>query len=81
MTCTTVSLGNGRTAILCSKGHAPVRRCWFCGRPASYLCDWPMKKGESCSRPLCDGCRHSVVGRLDYCGPHKIERDRRAAGA
>jgi len=77
MSCVVIDIGGGRTAIACARGRSPRQRCWSCGAPASWLCDWPTEKAKSCSRPLCESCRHRA-GPLDYCGQHKAERDARA---
>lgn len=49
-----------------------------CGGRAVALCDYPVGTGrKTCSRPMCERCRHRVDD-LDYCGPHlRADEERR----
>lgn len=76
MTCRTVDLGNGYTAIVCDRGRKPAK-CTACKeRPHSRLCDFPLtgdKAGKTCSVRLCDRCAVRAVRdgkEVDYCPPH-----------
>ena len=70
MTCETVRLGDGTTAIVCSRSKRP--RCVGCGNPASLECDWRVKTRRSgtCDRPLCAACTHSPAPDKDLCPEH-----------
>lgn len=79
MACEHVDLGDGTTMIVCRRGgrRAPAKRC-KCGKPASLLCDFPLKgrkAGKTCDRPLCSGCaerqRTTADGdTVDFCPAH-----------
>ena len=78
MPCRPVDLGNGVTAIVCSKGD---RRSCKCGRRSTKLCDYPLrgkKQGRTCDAPLCDRCATSVGRDKDYCPAH-VEISKREA--
>lgn len=73
MTCNTIDLGNGETAIVCSRGRKP-RRCTVCNRNRiAVLCDFPLagkKTGKTCSRGLCERCAVHVGPDRDLCPAH-----------
>ena len=58
-------------AFLCGDD---VESCWHCGRPADWLCDFPIDRRRRCDQPLCD--RHRVrqgeLSGLDYCPAHAL---------
>lgn len=71
MTCTTVSFGNGGTAIVCTRTtRKPVPVCSVCNRvSATRECDG--KNGRKrCNAPLCDQCRIEKGGD-DFCPAHR----------
>jgi DNA modification methylase len=63
MGCERVNLGNGITAIVCTRGQRRAK-CSNCGRMrADLLCDWKLKgkkAGKTCDRKLCHGCATEV---------------------
>lgn len=66
--------GDGVGAIVCTRG--PAKRCKWCQRPSTKLCDFPVKrngKAGTCDASMCDRCAVTVPGlgvSLDYCPPH-----------
>jgi hypothetical protein len=73
MTCETVSLPNGATAIVCgTRGRRPIK-CSVCGRPGDLLCDW-KRKGDphqsTCDAPLCRECTTKPARGKDLCPKH-----------
>lgn len=74
MPCTKIDLGDGASAIVCSRGRStPVCASHGCGRPSEALCDFPLGNGKTCDRKMCARCRHAQP-RLgpdrDYCRVH-----------
>lgn len=58
MTCRTIDLGNGATAIVCTRGERQ-HRCKECGARATKQCDFILrgsKVGKLCSVYLCARC-------------------------
>jgi hypothetical protein len=58
-------------AILCSR--TAEKRCIYCGRPSSKLCDFRLtgaKAGNTCDAPMCANCTTSGGPDVDYCRPH-----------
>lgn len=59
----------------CSRGSAldRLRKFCGCGRPATKLCDYPLrgpKAGKTCDAPLCERCATVVGADRDFCQPH-----------
>ncbi len=70
MTCTTIKVGD-MTAIVCSRGRKPRKKCSECGtRPATQACDWKMPGGGTCDKPLCRNCSYPPARNKDLCGEH-----------
>jgi hypothetical protein len=69
MPCAALKLEDGRTAILCSRGKR-TRKCHCCGAPAARLCDFELRRGKSCDKPLCDACAVPAGDDRDYCPDH-----------
>jgi len=86
MPCTPVDLGNGTTAIVCTRGRPGSRnRLCSCQRRATLVCDWPVEGGKTCDKNICTSCRRVVRG-LDICPFHRgepplTEAEQKAAGA
>jgi len=81
MACEVKKLGD-TTAIICSRGRRPQRRCLHCGRPADLLCDYPVRAGAgpvdgTCSASLCGACT-TKRGGGDLCRPHAALWDEKA---
>ena len=71
MPCIPIDLGNGATAIVCTRERA--KRCKECGAAASRQCDFPLRgraAGRTCSAYLCERCAVRTTAGLDYCPPH-----------
>jgi hypothetical protein len=73
MTCTPFRLADGTFGIACTRGERP-RRCSACkSRPATLLCDYPLrgsKAGKTCDKPLCERCAAHVGTDRDLCPAH-----------
>ncbi len=84
MTCETVKLPGGVTAIVCHRGPRTAKRC-ACGRPAHYECDAVLKTGhvnaprKTCDRPLCERCTTQPKVGVDLCPEHAIDGPPEAA--
>lgn len=72
MACSTLDMGNGRVAIVCSRRHARPSRCSVCGRKATKLCDAKVGPQRTCDAKLCDGCARES-GSSDFCPSHGQE--------
>lgn len=42
----------------------PVGPCHYCGRPATFLCDFPVGKDRTCDRPICADHRTKVASGI-----------------
>jgi hypothetical protein len=68
MTCERITLPDGTTAIVCSRGKRRAR-CGWCTEEHTLLCDHPTKPGKTCSKRLC-ATHARQVGSLDLCPAH-----------
>ena len=77
MPCRTIDLGNGASAIACSRGQrAKLCVAPACGRPSTVLCDFPLvggRAGATCDRPICRAHAKHVGPDRDYCPSHAKE--------
>jgi len=84
LTCKQINLGNGATAIVCSRGARRERCRCGSGLPVSRLCDFELrgrKAGQTCSAKLCDRCSsRAPATELDYCQAHARLLEHRAEG-
>jgi hypothetical protein len=75
----TIPIPNG-TAIICGARKNQRRpRCFYCGKPSDYLCDYP-----GCDRPCCSKhAQPGVTAGIDFCNDHyavaKAAYEKRAA--
>jgi len=44
--------------------------CADCGWVADYLCDYPVGKGKTCDRDMCESHANEVGPDLHYCKAH-----------
>lgn len=65
MSCDFIKLRDGSTIIVCSRGRRR-KRCGWCMRYATRLCDGP-KDGGTCDTPLCGRHAHQTGEELDLC--------------
>lgn len=78
MTCRSISLGKGVSAIVC--GRWPKRQCKQCGNPRVVaLCDHPVLRGKkmgTCDAPMCIAHRFPVLDKedTDYCWEHTAKQ-------
>ena len=78
MGCYHLDLPSGGTGIICGKLGKP---CASCSRPADYLCDFPVGKGKTCDRRMCEKHAAEVGPDLHYCTAHHAQWERfRASG-
>jgi len=73
MPCERLDIGEGRYAIVCSRGGQRTKPCAICGRPGGLLCDFPLtgeKQGKTCDRSICRNCAVSRGPEIDYCPTH-----------
>ncbi len=62
--------------IRMSAGRKP-KRCAYCKRAGTQLCDFPTGKGKTCDRPVCTTHATHVDGQdVDYCQEHREEAKR-----
>ena len=61
--------------VICSRGRHEVKRCAYCGKPATILCDYPLPSGKTCDRPMCNKCRTKIGPDLDVCRVHNNPSD------
>lgn len=56
--------------------------CSECGSQANVLCDFPVGKGKTCDKKLCELCSHLVAENTDYCESHaRIWREFKESGS
>lgn len=68
MACTPLKIGDG-FGFVCSRGRAPIKKCAFCERPSTLLCDHPILD-KTCDKPLCRAHAVRVGKDRDYCHDH-----------
>jgi hypothetical protein len=77
MGCDVIDLGNGSTAMACSRGRRrPKCQEPGCNRPCDVECDFPLrgeKAGKTCDRKCCRGHSKRVGPNRDHCLPHAKE--------
>jgi hypothetical protein len=84
VTCSTVKLPGGGTAIVCGP-RGRRRRCSVggCTASAALLCDWKIGDGKTCDAPICREHAEEVAPDKHLCRRHQVDyRDwlkRRAA--
>lgn len=44
--------------------------CLQCGDVAGYLCDYPVGRGKTCDRPLCEYHAVEIGPGIHYCPTH-----------
>ncbi len=47
--------------------------CANCGDVSGFLCDYPVGKGKTCDRPVCERHCIEVAPDLHYCTAHHAE--------
>lgn len=65
---------DGQRMILCHSERRPEQKCYICGRPAPFLCDYVLEFGlenPTCDRPLCNEHRVNKGKDTDYCPEHE----------
>lgn len=73
MPCVNLKIGNA-SAIVC--GLPRRKKCFYCGKPSEFLCDFPVGKKRNgktkdCDRALCAGCTQKGVSEnVDFCKTH-----------
>lgn len=58
--------------IVC--GDRPKPKCYICGKPAPFLCDYILQfslENPTCDRPLCEEHRVKKGPNIDYCPEHE----------
>lgn len=78
MGCDRIDLGNGTTAIVCSRGRRRTPKCQEpgCAWAGERQCDYPLrgeKAGKTCDRYLCRRHAQRVGPNKDYCPAHAKE--------
>jgi hypothetical protein len=69
MPCYRQPMKNGGTMIICGKLGPHCSNCMAVG---DYLCDYPVGKGKTCDRPLCESHAHEVAPDIHYCPGHLV---------
>jgi hypothetical protein len=72
MPCTPLKLGDGVTALICSRGRTR-KRCRYCSGAGGRLCDFPVTRDGvrgTCDAPLCSRCTTKIAGDGDLCRAH-----------
>lgn len=68
MICRTIKTEHG-FAIVCSRSRR--RKCHYCDRPATLLCDHPGTNGKTCDRPMCGDHAIKIGPDQDHCQEHR----------
>lgn len=77
MPCQVIELPDGGTMIACGR-RQPRPKCYLCGKPAPYLCDYILQfdlNNPICDRPLCEQHRVKRCLNIDYCPDHAALAD------
>lgn len=74
MPCNLIPMPGGGNAIVCTGRGTALRRC-SCGRAATLLCDWKVRRKRSgtCDAPICSSCTTSPAAGKDLCGTHATD--------
>lgn len=75
MPCEVHTTPDGAVIMICCRGSKKSTPCFVCGRPSTSLCDYPIGKGKTCDRPLCNSCKTSIGPNLDVCSKHSNPAD------
>ena len=84
MPCDRFRAEDGTVVVVCTRGPARrARACVVCQAPGTRLCDFALvgaRKGDTCSRPLCDRCtakwpRPAPIVPIDAALVHESELD------
>ena len=70
MPCERLVGSDGSVIMICSRGRKPVTPCYYCGKPMTSLCDYPVGEGKTCDRPMCNKCKTKIGPDLDVCQEH-----------
>lgn len=69
MPCYPFKTAEGVVGIICGKlGDRCGER--GCRAVAGLLCDYPVRKGKTCDRKICDQHAHEIGPDLHYCEEH-----------
>ena len=49
------------------------KHCADCAGVSGFLCDFPVGKGKTCDRPMCERHACEIGPDLHYCSTHEIE--------
>ncbi len=71
MNCTRFNFPGG-SGFICRSGGPRERPkpCYVCGEKTVALCDFEVRAGKTCDRPVCALHRHEVGPDRDYCAGH-----------
>lgn len=68
MGCNIIKDEYGRTvAIACGRNY---KKCYFCDRPMTSLCDSEKEDGTTCDLPMCDEHKVNIGVDTDVCPKH-----------
>lgn len=62
----------GGFGFACTRGRGRLPRCYQCGKPAGWLCDFRTSKRTTCDRPICQQHGQALAGNRDYCRDHAL---------
>ena len=68
MPCTPVNFGGRIVGIVCSR--KPIKKCDYCGKIMTALCDYPIGYKQTCDRLMCDNCKTNIGYDIDVCQEH-----------
>lgn len=74
MGCSIEKTASGATIIMCGGGKTQ-RRCHYCTRMSTKLCDFPVGDGLTCDRRLCGQCAVSKGPDKDECRLHDLKQE------
>ena len=79
MTCYVIPTKDGGKMFLCGKLGPHCSECSAPGDEA--LCDYPVGKGKTCDKKLCEVHAHEVAPNVHYCPGHLAQWEKfKAAG-
>ena len=67
--CVPVAFADGSTMIVCGS-RRKIKLCSYCAHEREFVCDFPIRNGRTCDKPLCSAHSYHQGPNQDYCPDH-----------